>query len=70
MKNTVIAVVLALLVWFGVTIVRLENYRYAASLAMCDQYTGLSLHRRDACLDGKQTRTSWVYNLLYGLRII
>lgn len=70
MKNAVIVGLLALLVWFGVTIVRLENYRHAASLGMCDQYTGLSMHRRNACLDGKHTRTSWAYYLLYGLRLM
>ncbi|OAN52686.1 hypothetical protein [Sphingobium sp. TCM1] len=70
MRNALIVFLVAMLIWFGVTIVRLENYRYAASLGMCDQYIGLSLHRRDACLNGKETRTNWVYNLLYGLRLI
>jgi len=69
-KSVVIVVLLAMLVWFGVAIVRLENARYAASLGICDRYAGLSIHRRGPCLDATKTRTSWVYNLLYGLRVI
>lgn len=70
MKSTVIVVLLALLVWFGASVVRLENARYATSLGMCDQYQGSKLYQRQRCLDGTQTRTSWVYNLLYGLRAL
>lgn len=70
MKSGLIVVLLALLVWFGASIARLENARYAASLGMCDQYQGLTLGERAGCLGRTKTRTSWVYNLLYGLRVI
>ncbi|HJO67440.1 MAG TPA: hypothetical protein QF469_19145 [Sphingomonas sanguinis] len=70
LKGSIIVSLLILLFWFGAAIVRLENARYAASLGMCDQYRGVTLGERGACLEGARTRTNWVYNLLYGLRVI
>ena len=70
MKNLIIFLLLAVTLWFGAAIVRLENARYAASLGMCDRYSGLSLPERAKCMDNTNTRTSWVYNLLYGLGVL
>lgn len=59
-KSTAIVGLTAMLIWFGATIVRLENARYATSLGMCDQYIDLTLYKRAQCLEDTQTRTSWV----------
>lgn len=69
-KNLVILVLLGLLVWFGATIVRLENYRYAAQLGMCREYTLAQLVERDRCLREKQTRTSPFWHLAYALGLL
>lgn len=34
MRNALIVVLVVILIWFGVTIIWLENYRYAGSRAM------------------------------------
>lgn len=70
-RNVVIGVLLAALVWFGATIVRLENYRYGASLGMCEQYA-LPEHylEREACRDQTETRTSPVFHLLFALGLM
>lgn len=69
-KSAAILVMAGMLVWFAATIVRLENIHYAAELGMCDQFTGTTLYMRQDCLDKIQTRTSWVWHLLYGLKIL
>jgi hypothetical protein len=69
-KNALIVALAGLLVWFGATIVRLENYRYAASLNMCANFKAYELAKRDHCLKTAKTRTSPIYHLLYGLRVL
>ena len=69
-KNMVILLLSAMLVWFGTAIVRLENYHYASMLGMCGEVKPLLLVQREECLMAKQTRTSPIYHLLYGLRIL
>jgi len=66
-ERVMIALLLSLLVWFGATIIRLENYHYAAALRMCDEH--IDLAKRSQCLNAKETRTSSIYHLLYGLRV-
>jgi hypothetical protein len=62
------AVVLsALLVWFGATIVRVENQRYALSLGMC-QSDPLKVLAKAECLKSIETRTGWWWHLGYALR--
>ena len=66
----VIALLTALLIWFGATIVEIENERYALSLEMCtllDPAGIESVVERDQCLDDIETRTSWVWHLYYAL---
>lgn len=70
MKNLVILVLLGLLVWFGATIVRLENYRYAAQLGMCSDYSAIQLVERHRCLSETQTRTSSFWHLVYALGLL
>jgi hypothetical protein len=72
-KNALIAVLLLIVLWFGSAIVRLENERYALSLDMCgtlkpEDVSKLTL--REDCLRSVETRTSPMYHLLYGLKLI
>ena len=69
-KNLTIALLAAMLVWFGTAIVRLEQYRYASMLAMCGPLDPLTLGKRELCLQKAETRTSPVYHLLYGLDLL
>jgi len=61
-----------MLVWFGATIVRLENYHYAVQVGMCDEYNNDILTRfneKEDCLNNTKTRTSFMWSLLYGLKV-
>ena len=69
-KNAVIILLLGMLVWFGTAVVRLERYRYAASLNMCSNFKAYELAKRDQCLSAAKTRASSVYHLLYGLGVL
>lgn len=71
MKNVALVVMAALLVWFATAIVQLERYHYAAMLGVCDRYAGeLQRARREQRLATTETRTSPLYHLAYGLRLI
>lgn len=73
MKNLVILVLVALLFWFGHEVVRLENVRYASELGMCQEFQperSNSFEERLGCLLKVQTRTSFVWHLLYGIRVL
>ena len=67
-KNLVIATLIAMLVWFGSTIIWLERYHYASMLGFCGNPEATELVRRDLCLHTKQTRTSQLWHLFYGLK--
>lgn len=68
MKNALILVILALLFWFGSTIVKLESYNYGAMVGMCSEFS--ILHERHECLLNAETRTHWIYHLLYALDVL
>ena len=73
MRNGLIIALLLLLIWFGSAIVRLENERYALWLEICGRFDPANpptLMVRERCLDRVQTRTSPIYNLVYGLKLI
>lgn len=69
-KNLTIALLAAILVWFGTAVVRLEQYHYASMLGMCGPIDPLTLVKRELCLQKAETRTSPFYHLLYGLRVL
>lgn len=70
-ENTIIVVLIILLFWFGLVIIRLENYHYASQVGMCSEYSGLDkLIQRDKCLNNTQTRTSKFLHLLHGLKVL
>ncbi len=66
-KKLIIAILFLLLIWFGVAIVRLENYHYAVQVGFC---MDSPFEQRDRCLSNIETRTNSLWHLLYGLRII
>lgn len=72
-KNIIIAALAGVVLWFGLTIIRLENERYALSLDMCGTLKPEDLSKlseREDCLRSVETRTGAVYHLLYGLKVI
>lgn len=69
-EKIIIVLLIVLLMWFGFTIVRLENYHYAVQVGFCDEYSGVEkLTQRNNCLNEVQTRTNPLYHLMYGLKI-
>ena len=72
-KNVVILLLSGMLIWFGAAVIRLENQRYALDLEVCGRIypaDARTLLARDKCLERVQTRTSQIYHLLYGLKIL
>ncbi|MDT8992732.1 hypothetical protein RQP54_17805 [Curvibacter sp. APW13] len=59
-----IAVLVALLIWTGAALVRVENQRYAMQLGMC---RGNVIAVDLACLKNVQTRTGWWWHMYYAL---
>ncbi len=61
---------MVLLVWFGATIIRLENQNYAMHLGMCGEFNPAdfqSVMERNTCLEEVETRTSPLWHLYYAL---
>lgn len=71
-EKIAILILLALLIWFGSAIVRLENYHYAVQVGFCREFdkTVERYTEMEECLNRTQTRTSPLWHLLYGLKMI
>jgi len=70
-ERIIIILLITLLVWFGLTIVRLENYHYANQVGFCNEYSSLeNLLEKDKCLNEKETRTNPIWHLFFGLKIL
>jgi hypothetical protein len=70
-----IALLFAAVFWLGVTIIRLENYRYASAVGLCYEpadYTQdmLARAKREHCLQQTETRTNRAWHLVYALRLM
>ncbi len=63
-KNIIIAVLLAIIIWFGAVIIRLENFHYATTVGFCAE---VSVSERAKCLEEKETRTNPLWHLFYAL---
>lgn len=62
-----IALILALaLVWVSWRLADVERQRYALFLGMCP--SAMEGPQSLICLDTVKTRTSWLWNLYYGLK--
>ncbi len=76
MKGLSLAIIIALCVAafaLGSAVARLENYRYANFLGSCSEYAitdPVQRIKRESCLENTQTRTSWLWHILYGLKLI
>ena len=65
------ALLLSIVVLLSATVVRLENYRYSNFVGFCSQYNIADPQqriKREDCLNSTESRTHWVWHLLYGLR--
>ena len=63
-KNITIGVLLVVIVCLIITIVKIENQRYAMVTGMCrDQNNTAMVDMK--CLKQVETRTSWLWHLLY-----
>jgi hypothetical protein len=67
MQATHFLVLIGILVWFGATIVPIENKRYALELGMCSDFEALEFIERQACFDSVETRSNWVWHHYYAL---
>jgi hypothetical protein len=63
-KAAFLAISLFTTVWLMASLVRVENQRYAMQLGMCKQEVGDWDYK---CLKKVETRTSWVWHLVYAL---
>ena len=70
MKHRASLTILSVLViWLAVALVRVENQRYAMQVGMCkDQTFGIGFS--PTCLKTVETRTSWMWHLLYGMGVL
>jgi hypothetical protein len=69
---TIVLLIVAMFV-LGRAVVRLENYRYANFVGLCDKFDIANPQQRlarEECLDQAQTRTHWFWHLLYGTRVL
>ena len=65
-KNLLIAVLLAVVLVLAITLVRVENQRYAMSLGMCAAADAAKLPDMN-CLRQTTTRTGWWWHLYYAV---
>lgn len=63
-KNIALFILSALLLWTTVSLIRVENQRYAMMVGMCRDKTGGWNYK---CLSQVETRTGWWWHLYYGL---
>ena len=54
-------------------VVRLENYRYANFVGLCSEFditNPVQRIKREGCLEIAETRTHWLWHILYGMKIL
>jgi len=69
-KNVVIAALLLCVLALSAAVVRLENYHYASQVGMCSEFPAsdpLGNVGRHECLHQRETRTSALWHLFYGV---
>lgn len=72
-KNIIIILLVLIIVWFGKTIIELEEYKHSNQTHICyksniDYQTNfLEYMEREKCLNNSHPRTSWIWNLYYAL---
>lgn len=73
MKYVLIVVLLVSVFILGKTVIRLENYRYAHEVGMCDKekFYGNELQKEQKsrdCFEHVQTRTNSLWHLFYAIK--
>jgi hypothetical protein len=75
----ILGISLAVNLWFVSNIIRLEKFHYSTQVGLCSDQTiikeGKVLRLYDerimySCLSQKQPRTSELWNLIYGLKLL
>jgi hypothetical protein len=72
-KNILIFLLLIIVIWFGKTIIRLEEYHYSNQVHLCykagvDYRVDFNAYmEREKCLNTSHPRTSGLWNLYYAL---
>ena len=64
----IVVVLVLIIIYQAVQIIRLERYHYASQVGFCQEIE--ELVARDKCLNETETRTSPIYHLLYGLKLM
>jgi hypothetical protein len=67
MRNSLIFLLLIAFAFTSWRLSEVENQRYALLLGMCPSNTNTQIPDLK-CLDKVETRTSWIWNLIYGLK--
>ncbi len=62
--GALLVITTATTLWLASSLVRVENQRYAMQLGMCRQEVGDWDYK---CLKRVDTRTSWIWHLVYAL---
>jgi hypothetical protein len=68
-----IIALVGLVLFLGVAVVRLENYRYANALGFCEKFDIRNAQQRlarESCLFTSISRPYWFLHLLYGTRLL
>ena len=66
MRTLLLLLLIPALIWTGARLADVERQRYALFLGMCER-SEADLGSFFRCLDDIQPRTSWSWNLWYGL---
>jgi hypothetical protein len=68
-----LVMLVAMVVVLTSAVVRLENYRYANFLGACTEFDITKSQQRierEKCLEATQTRTHWLWHVLYGVGLL
>lgn len=66
-KNSIIVILIALILYMGHTLIRVENEREALIVGMCRNKLDPALPPDSGCLSTVETRTHWLWHLYYPL---
>lgn len=66
-STVLVVILLALLMWFGAALARVENERYALQMGLCSSNPANTLALFD-CLKKAETRTGWWWHIFYALK--
>lgn len=66
-STVLVLLLLALLVWFGSALARVENERYAIQVGLCT-FSPTDPPALFDCLEKAETRTGWWWHIFYALK--